>query len=135
MEYETIVLVVASIIGSGLLGVVISIVYYRRHESYLGKLEILMDFAGWRYTIADGYDYLDSSLHFKALNQIGIVFKTEEVRRELQAWHDEVTAGKKVNVDLLVRLYRAMCKELHVKTEIFTDKFFLRPFTPKKRGP
>ena len=134
MEYTTIVLVVASIIGSGLLGVIISIVYYRRHENYLGKLEILRDFAGWRYTLAEGYDYLDSSLLFKALNQISIIFKTERVKKELQALHDEVTASKRVNFDLLVRLYRAMCKEAHVKTEDFTDKFFLRPFTPRKRG-
>ncbi len=134
MEYTTIVLVVASIIGSGLLGVVISIVYYRRHENYLGKLETLRDFVGWRYTLAEGYGYLDSSLLFKALNQISIVFKTERVKKELQALHDAVTTNKRLNFDLLVRLYKAMCKEVHVKTEDFTDEFFLRPFAPKERG-
>lgn len=128
-------LVVASIIFSGLLGVVVSIVYYRRHEISLAKLEILRDFAGWRYTLAEGYGNLDSSILFKALNQISIVYKTERVRRELQALHDEITTNKRLNFDLLVRLYRAMCKEARVKTEDFTDEFFLRPFTPKKEGP
>ena len=128
------VLVVASIIGSGLLGVVISIVYYRRHENSLGKLEALRDFVGWRYTLAEGYGNLDSSLLFKALNQISIIFKTERVKRELQALHDGLVTDKRLNFDLLVRLYRAMCKEVRVKTNDFTDEFFLRPFTPTKRG-
>ena len=134
MEYTTIVLVVASIIGSGLLGVVISIVYYRRHESYLGKLEILRDFAGWRYTLAGDRTDLDPSLLFKALNEVSVVFDTEGVRRALQTFHDDVTTKNMMNLDLLVRLYRAMCKELHMKTEDFTDEFFLRPFTPRRRG-
>ncbi len=128
-------LVVVGMICSGLVGVVISIVYYRRHETFLGKLEVLRDFVGWRYTLTEGHEYLDSSLLFKALNQISIMFKTERAKRELQALHDEITKNKRLDFDLLVRLYRAMCKEVRIKTEDFTDEFFLRPFTPKKRVP
>jgi len=124
---------VSSIIASGLLGVIISIIYYRRHENYLRKLEVLKDYAGYRYTLTEGRDDLDSSLFFKALNQITVVFKSKEVKDALQNLHDNITrTNRGMDLDLLVRLYRAMCKELNIKTEDFTDQFFLRPFAPRR---
>jgi len=124
---------VSSIIASGLLGVIISIVYYRRHENYLRKFEVLRDYAGYRYTLAEGRDNLDSSLFFKALNQTSVVFRSKEVKDALQNLHDNITRSNRgMDPDLLVRLYKAMCKELDIKSEDFTDQFFLRPFTPRR---
>jgi len=136
MGQTNIVLVVSSIIGSGFLGVIISIIYYRRHENYLRKLEVLRDYAGYRHTLAESRDDLDSSLFFKALNQISVAFRSKDVKDALQNLHDNITRSPGgMDLDLLVRLYRAMCKELHIKTENFTDQFFLRPFTPRKPRP
>lgn len=131
-------LLVSAVIGSGLLSVVISIIYYRRHEQYLMKLEALKNYLGYRYTLDRGD--LDAAPFFRTLNQIAVVFsKSKEVKGVLQALHDSVRSvakgnSKAIDTDLLVRLYKAMCKDLHVETEDFTDEFFLRPFTPKRPG-
>ena len=128
-------LIVSSIIGSGLLGVVISMVYYHRHEQYLMKLEALRDYLGYRYTL--DRDDLDATPFFRALNRIAVVFrKSRNVKEALQALRDSVRSGvkensKAIDTDLLVGLYKSMCKDLHIKTEDFTDEFFLRPFTPR----
>lgn len=136
MDQATIALTASAIVGSGFLGVVISIIYYRRHETYLRKLAVLRDYAGWRYTLAEGQEDLDSSQFFKALNQVSIVFRSQEVKTALRNLHDDIRRppGGIMDTDLLVRLYRAMCKELRIKTEDFTDEFFLRPFSPRRRG-
>jgi len=72
-------------ISSGLLGVIISTIYYHRHEKYLMKLETLKEFAGNRYDIK-------GDLFSKALNEIAIVFnQSKEVKNALQAFHDNVS--------------------------------------------
>ena len=114
-------------ISSGLLGVIISTVYYHRHEKYLMKLETLKEFAGNRYNIkGDPFS--------KALNEIYIVFnQSKEVKNALQAFYDNIRGNNPaLSNDLLVKLYKAMCSDLHIKTNDFTDEFFLTPFNTKK---
>ena len=114
-------------ISSGLLGVIISTVYYHRHEKYLIKLETLKEFAGNRYNIkGDPFS--------KALNEIYIVFnQSKEVKNALQAFYDNIRGNNPaLSNDLLVKLYKAMCSDLHIKTNDFTDEFFLTPFNTKK---
>ena len=121
-------IIISSVIGSGLLSVIISILYYRKHEKYLMKLNTLKDFAGYRFDI-------DQPPFFKAVNEITIVFSdSKEVKDAVRVLHDDVQHSKSstIRTDLLVRLYKAMCKDLNIKTEDFTDQFFLRPFS---KGP
>lgn len=121
-------IIISSVIGSGLLSVIISILYYRKHEKYLMKLNTLKDFAGYRFDI-------DQPPFFKAVNEIAIVFSdSKEVKDALRVLHDDVQHSKSstIRTDLLVRLYKAMCKDLNIRTEDFTDQFFLRPFSKSK---
>ena len=120
-------LIFSFIISSGLLGVIISTVYYHRHEKYLMKLETLKEFAGNRYNIkGDSFS--------KALNEISIVFnQSKEVKSALQAFYNNIRSNNPaLSNDLLVKLYKAMCDDLHIKTNDFTDEFFLTPFNTKK---
>ena len=120
-------IIFSSIISSGLLGVIISTIYYHRHEKYLMKLETLKEFASNRYDImGDPFS--------KALNEITIVFnQSKEVKDALVAFHNNARSNNpSLGNDLLVKLYKAMCKDLHINTDDFTDEFFLTPFNAKK---
>ena len=118
-----------SIIVSGLLGTIITIIYYRRHEKYLMKLETLKKFVSNRFDIiGDPFS--------RALNEISVVFnQSKEVRDALLAFHNNAGSNNPSTPlanDLLVKLNRAMCKDLGINIEDLTDKFFLTPFNVKK---
>ena len=118
-----------SIISSGLLGIVISTIYYFRHEKYLMKLKTLKEFASNRFDIkGDPFS--------RALNEISVVFnQSKEVKDALLAFHNNasgVTIHSRLANDLLVKLNRAMCKDLGINIDDLTDEFFLTPFNTKK---
>ena len=122
-------MVIIAAIISGFLGVVISIVYYRRHEKYQRKLKTLSDFARYRYDI-QGEDFT------RALNEIFVVFSdSEKVKQALRKFHENTISPARSS-DLanqyLIELFKSMCEDINIKTSDFTDNFFLMPFNVKK---
>ena len=86
---DWLIVILAAII-SGLLGIAISITYYRRHEKYLSKLQTLKDFAGYRYD-------LRGEAFTRAINEIFIVFsdstKVKQALKKFDAGVHLKTAG------------------------------------------
>jgi hypothetical protein len=122
-------IVIAAALLSGLLGVAISVIYYRRHEKYLMKLRTLKDFAGYRYD-------LHGDSFTRAINEIFIVFsESTKVKQALKRFHENSlspTRNEVLSSQYLVELYKAMCEDLNIKTSDFTDNFFLTAFNVKK---
>jgi len=127
---DWLIVIIAAII-SGLLGVIISVICYRRHEKYLRKLKTLKDFAGYRYDLS-GENFT------RALNEIFIVFSdSAKVKQALKKFYENrMTPSSAQSSTLadqyLVELFKSMCEDLNIKTSDFTDSFFLTAFNVKK---
>jgi len=129
---DWLIVVIAAII-SGLLGVIISLIYYRRHEKYQMKLKTLKDFTGYRYD-------LQSETFTRAMNEIFIVFSdSTKVKQALKRFYENrMTPAPMRNTPLadqyLVELFKSMCEDLQIRTSDFTDSFFLSAFNVKKKN-
>ena len=125
---DWLIVIVAAII-SGLLGVVISLMYYRRHEKYLRKLQTLKDFSGYRYD-------LRGEAFTRAMNEIFIVFSdSTKVKQALKRFYENTMSPVRSSTladQYLVELFKSMCEDLNIKTGDFTDSFFLTAFNVKK---
>ncbi len=124
-------IVLISSLISGLLGVGISIRYHQRKEIRRAKLQVLQKLFGNRNDVR-------GQLFTEALNQVFVIYHdSQEVLVALKAFHEVVIGGQKTT-DLtnqkLLDLFKAMCKNLKIKTEPLTDNFFLQPFNVKNRG-
>jgi len=134
------VVVILSIFGSGLLGVVISVVFYRKHQKYIAKLETLKDFFGYRYALSRDYEASQGAKDsfLRAANEALITFNnSKEVMGALRSFHEAIMSkNMPLQDDALIRLEEVMCKELKINLESFTDQFFKKPFTilPSDRG-
>lgn len=120
--------VLTSALLSGLIGVGITTWYHQRNEIKRTKLGVLQQLLGNRHN-------LKSQPFLEALNTVFVVFHdSEEVTRTLKVFH-EVIISRKASDDLinqkLLDLFKAMCKNLKINTEILTDNFFLIPFNYK----
>ncbi len=125
---DWLIVIIAAII-SGLLGVVISLRYYRRQEKYLRKLKTLKDFAGYRYDLR-GENFT------RAMNEIFIVFSdSTKVKQALKKFYENTVSPMRSSAladQYLVELFKSMCEDLNIKTTDFTDSFFLIAFNVKK---
>ena len=120
---QVVVTIIASVI-SGIAGVVISTVFYVRHERRKDKIETLRRFMGNRYDIV-GDEFS------RALNEIFVVFKrSPKVIQALSAYHQKVT-GRQSSEDELIKLFKAMCDDVGLSYSEFNDSFFLRPFNTR----
>jgi hypothetical protein len=130
---DWLIVIIAAVI-SGLLGVIVSLIYYRRHEKYQMKLKTLKDFTGYRYD-------LRSENFTRAMNEIFIVFSNStKVKQALKKFYENrMTPAPMRNATLadqyLVELFKSMCEDLKIKTSDFTDSFFLSAFNVKKEAP
>jgi len=116
------VIIISSLI-SGIVGVIISTIYYRKHERYQMKLKTLKDFAAYRWDLK-GPNFT------RALNEIFIVFQdSEKVKSALMQFHRTITSK---NIELanddLIRLFKSMCEDLKINPDKFSESFFLKPF-------
>jgi hypothetical protein len=125
---DWLIVIIAAII-SGLLGVIISLIYYRRHEKYSRKLQTLKDFAGYRYDIR-------GEAFTRAMNEIFIVFSdSTKVKQALKKFYENTMSPMRSSTladQYLVELFKSMCEDLNIKTSDFTDSFFLTAFNIKK---
>ena len=121
-------IIIASLL-SGLISVIVSIIYYRKHERYQMKLETLLDFAKYRYDIM-GLSFTE------ALNEIFVTFSDSKgVIGALEKFHEDRTRGQhntELANKLLVNLFKEMCDELNIDSKKLGDLFFLNPFNLKK---
>ena len=110
---------------SGIIGVVISTIYYRRHEARKIKLDTLTR------VIANRYD-LKGDEFSRALNEIFVIFqKSKPVMKALSYFHEKTTTQGVSNEDALLRLIKAMCDDVSVSYDGVNDSFFLKPFNTR----
>ena len=92
-------MILASLL-SGIIGVVISTIYYRRHEARKIKLDTLTR------VIANRYD-LKGDEFSRALNEIFVIFqKSNPVMKALSYFHEKTTTPGVSNEDALLRLIK-----------------------------
>ena len=118
-----IVTVITSLL-SGIVGVIISAAYYRHYEKRRTKIDSFKRFFSNRYD-------LKGDEFSRAINEIFVVFHdSEKVISTLRAYHQRVT-GKQNSEDELLKLHKAMCKDVKIDFDKFNDSFFLRPFNTR----
>jgi hypothetical protein len=111
---------VISALASGLVGVVLSIVYYRRYESRQMRRATLQNLAANRFD-------LTGDQFSRALNETIVVFNgSEDVLTALRAMLRERT-----NANLAV-LFRAMAANVGIPTDRLDDELLLTAFNIRK---
>lgn len=112
---------------SGIAGVIISIIYYRKNEKQRAKMETLKNFVGYRY-------YLKGENFTKTLNEIFVVFQdSKDVLEKLNQFHEVVVLQQADVVnDKLISLFKAMCKDLKINSNRYSESFFLKAFNVRK---
>ena len=121
---DILITIVSSLI-SGVVGVVISTVYYRRYEKRKRKVDTLTRLFRNRYD-------LKGDEFSRALNEVFLVFQgSRDVMDALSKFHERVVAREDCEDDL-IRLFRAMCNDVGVKHDQFSDSFFLCPFNARR---
>lgn len=124
MTTEEITITIISSLISGIVGVAISTFYYRRYENRKNRMDTFKKFFSNRYDLkGDGFS--------QALNEIFVVFKnSKQVMETLSQHHKAVTTGKG-SEDELVKLFKAMCRDLDLDASDFNDSFFLTPYNTR----
>jgi len=130
MDNTAIWVTVASSLISGLIGVLISTYYYRRYERRKVKFDTLQRLAGTRYCLTPGASDSSKKEFFEALNEVFVVFHDDEdVLAALEVLHKELNIPGRL-FDNIVKLFRAINRNLGIEYKTLTDDFMLRPFTP-----
>jgi len=120
-----IIVTVVSPLLSGLVGMIILTVYYRRYEKRRTKIDTFKRFFANRYDLR-GDEFS------RAINEIFVIFHdSEEVLSSLRAYHQRVTNRQDSEGELL-RLHKAMCNDVKIRFDKFNDSFFLRPFNTRR---
>ncbi len=117
--------IISSLI-SGILAAIISIFYYRRAEKIKAKIETLKNFCGYRYDLrGDNFT--------KTLNEIFIVFQdSKDVLEKLNQFHEVIISHQaELANGRLVLLFKAMCNDLKINPNKYSESFFLKAFNVK----
>lgn len=119
-------LTITAAVISGVAGVVISTMYYRRYEKHKVKMETAKRFIGNRYDLR-GEEFT------RALNEVFIIFHdAKPVIDALAEFHNVITAKQaSLSNDKLVKLFKEVCKDVNINYASINDSFFLRPFNVK----
>ena len=127
IKFAWVLITIISSLISGVLGVVISIVYHRRSEKRQQKLNTLKKFVGYRYDLKGEY-------FTTALNEIFVVFQDSKgVLEKLNEFH-EIIVSKQTTLanDKLVALFKEMCKDLSIDPSKYSESLFLKAFNNKE---
>jgi len=123
-------LLIASSLISGLVGVIVSTLYYRRYENRKWKLDTLKRLAAHRYAIAEGQPLERSAEFFVVLNEVFVVFHdAQEVLSVVEIMHKEADTPGRLGENM-VKLLKAMCDNLGINHRTLNDSFLLAPFAP-----
>lgn len=122
-----ILITIISSLISGILGVIISIIYHRKTEKVGAKIETLKGFCGYRYNLK-GDDFT------KTLNEIFIVFQdSKDVLEKLNQFHEIIVSRQtELANDKLISLFKAMCRDLKINPDKYSESFFLKAFNVKE---
>jgi len=122
-----ILITIISSLISGILGVIISIIYHRKTERVRAKIETLKGFCGYRYNLK-GDDFT------KILNEIFIVFQdSKDVLEKLNQFHEIIVSQQtELANDKLISLFKAMCRDLKINPDKYSESFFLKAFNVKE---
>jgi len=134
-------LTIAAALLSGVFGVAISTIYYRRYEKRRQKLDTVRRLFGYRYNIlGEGFTVV--------LNEVFVVFHDSQgVMKALSEFHTMMMKPKAPETkgtaaalcemalanDKLVTLLKALCGDVGIQYKQFNDLFFLSPFNPDPR--
>ncbi len=124
MTTDQIITTVVSSLFSGIIGVLVSIYYYRRYENRKTKFETFKRFMSNRYD-------LKGDAFSQALNEIFVVFKDSKTVMKALSEHHKVVTARKPSEDELVKLFKAMCNDLGLNITDFNDSFFLMPYNTR----
>jgi len=122
---EILTIIISSLL-SGIIGVAVSIFYHRKYENRKIKIDTLKNLAAYRYNLR-GEEFT------KTLNEIFIVFQDSgEVLDALKKFYEILVTGQSpLANNQLIKLFRAMCKNLKIKTK-YEDSIFLQVFNLKE---
>ena len=101
--------------------------YYRKHEKQQFKIATFKKFCANRYD-------LKSQDFTQALNEIFVAFQDcKNVQDKLSNFHRTIVSRNLSLADHdLVELFKAMCKDVKINPNQFSEDFFLRPFNAKQ---
>ena len=126
---ESIWATVAPILLSGVIGVIISIAYYRRYEKRKSKLDTLKRLLANRFALTPNSTSASRDRFFEALNEVVVVFHdSQPVMSALERIHSDLPRPDRLQNNV-VSLFKAMFKHLDIKYEL-NESFFLNPFIP-----
>ena len=128
IEIQILTIIISSLL-SGIIGVIISIIYHRKYEKYRAKLETLKNLVGYRSDVR-------SAEFSKALNEILIVFQnSREVLKAMENFREKLILGQGNNNlanSSLLKLVKTMCKNLKIDINKVNDDNFLQAFNVRK---
>lgn len=126
---ESIWITIVSILLSGVIGVIISIEYYRRYEKRKSKLDTLKRLVANRFALVPNSTAASRDSFFEALNEVVVVFHdSQPVLSALERMHSDLSRQDRLE-DNVVSLFKSMFKHLDIEYEL-NESFFLRAFTP-----
>jgi len=121
----TISISIITILLSGIFAVLVS------NHFYKVNLEKQIKIDTFKKVFSNRYD-LQGEEFSRALNEIFVIYSdSEQVLKTLNKFHDTITNNKIGADDDLLKLLKAMCKEVDIDHESVSDSFFLTPFNTK----
>ena len=129
-KMDFLIVIISSLI-SGILGVIISTLYYKKAERRKEKMNLIMQLFGNRYDI-NGDRFLD------ALNSIVIVFHdSDDVIKKVKALHDIASSNnsnksEQINY-ALIDLFKALVIDVKLGNKELNDSFMLNVFNNKQQ--
>ena|SRR5690554_3330962 len=127
MTLEMIILTIASSALSGILGVVISSIFYARLEKRRIKLETARKMFGSKHAIS-GKEFQES------INEVMIVFSdSQEVIDLVQELFEVVSTPRSARApdaadEAMIKLMKGVCKNIGIKYKKLPDSYYLKFF-------
>ena len=127
---DFLIVIISSLI-SGILGVIISTLYYKKAERRKEKMNLIMQLFGNRYDI-------NGDRFSEALNSIVIVFHdSDDVIKKVKALHDIASANapnKSVQINYaLIDLFKALVMDVKLGNKELNESFMLSVFNNKQQ--
>lgn len=135
MNGETIVITLVSSIISGILATAITLYINYKMEQRKIKRDLVDDIFGYRYQLSVGGQNSDKSGLNRALNRVPIVFcKDEKVLSAYDKFFEicnapEALVSSQEKDDVLVTLYKEICKAAKIEVKDWNDSRIKRVFT------
>ncbi|APQ96454.1 DUF6680 family protein [Clostridium botulinum] len=109
---------------SGIIGVIISNIYYKKYEKKKLKFDVLKNIMGYRYIMTTMEPTKEDHYFFSALNEVFIVYNDcPQVIEAIKKYHDNLS-----NLSNLLDLIKRMCDELKIDYSFINDEFINKPF-------